>query len=396
MSHTDIAIIGGGLVGASLACALAPLIERHGLTVTIIEPAGLSAPTTPQPSFDDRSSAIAYGSARYFGALGLWPAMSERASPIRTIHISQRGYLGATRLSHRDVGTTALGYVLRNRWMGHVLQSHLAELPVQWLSPDSVETITAQSTGYRLTLASGKTLDTHLAVMADGGRSGLKQQLGIEDDVTPYHQHALISNVRLSRPHQGTAFERFTPEGPVALLPLDGREMALVWTHETEALTRAMSLSDTDFLSALQARFGDRAGRFEQVGKRISYPLSLKQAREQVRGHLAILGNAAHSLHPVAGQGFNLALRGVADLCAEIEATLNASEALGNHAMMTRFEARRARDRDQIVGFSDGLVRLFGVTNSLISHARGLGLIGLNVMTPARRALTRRAMGLER
>lgn len=396
--RVDIAIIGGGLVGASLGCALAAQVERTGLKVAVIEPAPLDRQLAEpwQPSFDARASAIACGSARHFERLGVWEAMAEQAAPIRTIHVSERGRLGVTRLRAAELGVEALGHVVPNAWMGRALHGRLGELQVDWHCPASVEALEPVAEGHRLRLSDGSELEAGLTVLADGGRSGLKERLGIESRERPYEQVALIASVEVTRPHDGIAYERFTTEGPIALLPLPGQAMELVWTHPRGEEARRLSLCDGDFLAELQRAFGDRAGHFRRVGRRHAYPLSLVTARETVRPGLAVLGNAAHSLHPVAGQGFNLALRGVMDLVAAIEAGGERGEAPGCAAVLQDFEARRDGDRQDVIRFSDGLIRLFGLDHPVLSHARAAGLVGLNLVGPLRRTLARRAMGLER
>lgn len=396
--QVDVAIVGGGLVGASLACALAPLIERHGLSVAVIEAAPMPevADAAWQPSFDARSSAIAQGSAERFRAMGLWDEMAEQAAAIQRIHVSERGRLGVTRLTAAELDQPALGYVLPNAWMGQVLHRRLAELPIEWHCPAGVEAIVPEGDGHRLTLSDGCTLRAALTVLADGGRSGLKEQLGIASDSASYNQVALIANVEISRPHDGIAYERFTREGPIALLPLPGQQMALIWTLPAGREAAHLALGDGDFLAELQQAFGDRVGRFRRVGSRHAYPLSLVTAKETIRPGLAVLGNAAHSLHPVAGQGFNLALRGVTDLTAALEQAVASGESLGGMLTLRDFEARRIVDRHQVIRFSDGLVRLFGIDSGLLAHARAAGLVGLNLFGPLRRGLARRAMGLER
>lgn len=395
----DIVIVGGGLVGASLGCALAPLIERYGWKVAIIEAAPLNdAPLDEswQPSFDARASAIAEGSAQRFRQLGVWEAMQAESTPIRNIHISERGRLGATRLSAQELGVDALGHVIPNAWMGRVLHRHLRTLPVEWYCPAKVDKLSPEANGHYLRLSDGSELRAALTVLADGGRSGLKEQLGISSRRNSYEQTALIAHVGISQPHQGVAYERFTQEGPMALLPLPGQAMELIWTHPSGQEQARMELPDREFLSQLQATFGDRVGRFTRAGKRYSYPLSLVTAEEPVRPGLAVLGNAAHALHPVAGQGFNLALRGIMDLVEALEQGEQAKRSLGDMATLLAFEQKRARDRSNVIRFSDGLVRLFGQSLPLLPHARAAGLIGLNLIGPLRRGLARRAMGLER
>lgn len=406
----DIVIVGGGLVGASLGCALAPLIKQHGLRVAVIEATALPDAVEPpvwQPSFDARASAIAEGSAQRFRRLGVWDAMQQEASPIRRIHISERGRLGATRLKASDLGVDALGHVIPNAWMGRVLHHQLSGLPLEWHCPASVEQLTPVPAGHHLTLSDGSELVAGLTVLADGGRSGLKEQLGIPSASVSYQQTALITHVGVSQPHQGIAYERFTSQGPIALLPLPGNAMELVWTHTSGDEQARMSLPDSDFLAQLQAAFGDRAGRFTRVGRRHAYPLTLTTAEEPIRPGLVVLGNAAHALHPVAGQGFNLALRGVMDLVDSLAKALEENctgdgehrkvdDVLGAMQTLEAFEQRRARDRANVIRFSDGLVRLFGLDWPLLGHARAAGLIGLNLAGPLRRRLARRAMGIER
>ena len=395
----DIVIVGGGLVGASLGCALAPLIERYGWRVAIIESAPMAAnpqETTWQPSFDARASAIAEGSAQRFQQLGVWEAMRTEATPIKHIHISERGRLGATRLSANELGVAALGHVIPNAWMGRVLHQRLSQLPLEWHCPAKVEQLTPIAGGHHLALSAGSQLTAGLTVLADGGRSGLKEQLGIGSRREPYKQTALIAHVGISQPHQGIAYERFTQQGPMALLPLPGQAMELVWTHPSGSEHAHMALPEREFLLQLQRAFGDRVGRFTRVGSRHTYPLSLVTAEEPVRSGLAVLGNAAHALHPVAGQGFNLALRGVMDLVEALEQGELAKRPLGDMTTLLAFEKQRSRDRANVIRFSDGLVRLFGLSFPLLPHARAAGLIGLNLIGPLRRGLARRAMGLER
>ncbi|MCG7599598.1 2-octaprenyl-6-methoxyphenyl hydroxylase [Halomonas sp. McH1-25] len=401
MNHServDIAIVGGGLVGASLGCALAPLVHRHGLRVAVIEANALPADGMQgyQPSFDARASAIAQGSRRHFQTLGVWDALSREAQPIETIHVSERGRLGATRLTAGELGVDALGYVLPNAWMGRVLHDRLADIDLDWHCPAQVENIAAAAQGYRLQLSDGSELSAGLTVLADGGRSGLKERLGIASHEAPYEQAALITTLEVSQPHRGVAYERFTADGPMALLPLTGNRMELIWTHAAGEERETLALSDGEFLARLQRVFGERAGRFRRVGRRHVYPLTLVTAEESVRPGLAVLGNAAHALHPVAGQGFNLALRGVMDLVAALDAGIESGQSPGAMAVMNDFEARRNLDRRNVIRFSDGLIRLFGVANPLLSHVRAAGLVGLNLAGPLRRTFARRAMGLER
>jgi 2-octaprenyl-6-methoxyphenol hydroxylase len=245
--------------------------------------------------------------------------------------------------------------------------------------------------GYRLTLNDETTLECDLAVLADGGRSGLREQLGINVRQRPYNQSALIANITPSEAHNGMAFERFTDEGPMALLPLPENRCALVWTRLGMDAQRLADLSERDFLSELQGVFGYRLGTLKQVGARHLYPLTLVEAEEQVRSHLAVLGNAAHSLHPIAGQGFNLSLRDADALAA---ALLGSDKPLGDFATLQAYRERQRLDQDLTVGFSDQVTRLFGSTQPLVSLGRNIGLLGLDLLPPAKRWFARQAMGL--
>ncbi|MGL4317864.1 MAG: 2-octaprenyl-6-methoxyphenyl hydroxylase [Pseudomonas sp.] len=389
MERVQLAIIGGGLVGASLALALQAGAKARGWRILLVEP---FAPGEGfQPSYDARSTALSYGSRQLYERLGIWPAISQRAEPITQIHVSDRGRLGATRLSAEDEGVPALGYVVENAWLGHCLWQALDPDVVSWRCPAEVTRLQALGDGYRLTLNDDSQIDCDLAVLADGGRSGLREQLGIAVRHTPYDQSALIANVSPAEAHGGQAFERFTEDGPMALLPLADNRCALVWTRPPVDAERLLNLPDAAFLGELQQAFGYRLGALRQVGSRHLYPLALVEATEQARPHLVVLGNAAHSLHPVAGQGYNLSLR---DTLVLAETLLDSPAPLGDFATLQRYLARQRQDQALTVGFSDRLPRLFGRGESLLVAGRTLGLLGLDLLPPAKRWFARQAMGL--
>ena len=389
MSRVQLAIIGGGLVGASLALALQEGARQRGWRIVLIEP--FAPGNSYQPSYDARSSALSYGTRQIYERLGLWPALSARAEPIRQIHVSDRGRFGATRLSAESEGVPALGYVVENAWLGHCLWQALDAEVVEWRCPAEVTALQALGDGYRLTLNDGSQLDCDLAVLADGGRSGLREQLGIAVKTTPYGQSALIANISTAEAHQGQAFERFTDEGPMALLPLSENRSALVWTRQGSDAQRLAALPDREFLAELQQVFGYRLGALTQVGARHLYPLSLVEASEQVRPHLVVLGNAAHSLHPIAGQGYNLSLR---DTLALAEALLDSPATPGDFSVLQDYLQRQRLDQQMTVGFSDQVTRLFSTAQPLLVAGRNLGLLGLDLLPPAKHWFARQAMGL--
>ena len=389
MSRVQLAIIGGGLVGASLALALQSGAKARGWQIVLVEP--FAPGDSYQPSYDARSTALSFGTRQIYERLGLWPAISPRAEAITQIHVSDRGRFGAARLSAEDEGVAALGYVVENAWLGHCLWQALDRDVVSWRCPAEVTRLQALGDGYRLTLNDEEILDCDLAVLADGGRSGLREQLGIAVRHTPYGQTALIANISPAEPHAGQAFERFTDEGPMAMLPLADNRCALVWTRPGNDAARLQALDERAFLAELQQAFGYRLGALRQVGARHTYPLALVEAQEQVRPHLVVLGNAAHSLHPVAGQGYNLALR---DTLALADCLLASPAPLGDFATLQRYLSVQQQDQALTVGFSDRVTRLFGRNESLLVAGRTLGLLGLDLLPPAKRWFARQAMGL--
>jgi 2-octaprenyl-6-methoxyphenol hydroxylase len=389
MSRVNLAIIGGGLVGASLALTLQAGAKARGWKILLIEP--FAPGDSFQPSYDARSSALSYGTRQIYDQLGLWSTIGRRAEPIRQIHVSDRGRFGATRLDAQEEGVPALGYVVENAWLGQCLWQALDSEVVTWRCPAEVKALQPIAGGYCVQLDDDTSLECDLAVLADGGRSGLREQLGIHVRNTPYDQSALIANITPGEPHRGQAFERFTEQGPMALLPLPDNRCALVWTRQGMDARRLAELDERSFLRELQEVFGYRLGGLRQVGARHLYPLALVEAQEQVRPHLVVLGNAAHSLHPIAGQGFNLSLRDVQSLA---DALLAGPQHPGDLATLQRYHQRQRLDQALTIGFSDQVTRLFGSNQPLMAAGRNIGLLGLDLLPPARSWFARQAMGL--
>jgi len=403
-STYDVVIVGGGMVGASLACALQEAISQ-GLKVLVVERFPLpeeddaaSPLESYQPSYDARSTALSFGSRSIFEAIGIWPVLSQRAEAIQNIHVSDRGHFGAVRMNATEENVEALGYVVENQWLGRVLLNQIKQQnKVDWLCPASVVKAQPASAGVVVELdVDGQRLmiDSQLMVLADGGRSSLREDLGLQSDVTPYGQQAIIANVSVEKAHQGTAYERFTDQGPMALLPLRERTVALVWTLPEKKAQKMLANSDQEFLEALQQAFGFRLGELERVGQRVSYPLALIRSKEQHRSGMVVLGNAAHTLHPVAGQGFNLALRGVATLAEKISAAYSNGEPVGALTLLREFSESLSNDQEKTIQFSHQIVKAFSNNHPLLSMMRDFGLVTLDCFPTARSALTRYAMGL--
>jgi 2-octaprenyl-6-methoxyphenol hydroxylase len=387
----DLLISGGGLVGASLACALAD----QGLRIGLVEAQPFAI--TTQPGYDDRCLALAYGTRLIFEGLELWHTLSTAATPVLKIHISERGRPGFARLDHREEGVEALGYVVEARLLGAVLAARLHSLAnVDLLCPASLEELSIHSDAACATIQLNEhtlQLAARLLVAADGVHSPVRRQLGVEAIEWDYGQTAVIANVTPEYPHHNVAYERFTESGPLAFLPLSGGRCAVVCTVNDADKEWVLSLDDDAFLALLQDRFGDRLGRLQRVGRRQAYPLTLVKAREHVRYRVALIGNAAHTLHPIAAQGFNVGIRDVAALAEVISDAWQAGQDPGDWKVLERYADWRRWDQRRAVAFTDGLARLF--TNPLLGPVRNLGLLAFDLLPPAKHALARQTMGLD-
>ena len=392
--HTtyDILIVGGGMVGASLAIALNGL----GLRIGLIEAHPLGDPG--QPGYDDRAIALSYGSQRIYQAIGLWPAIQPHSNPIETIHISDRGHIGNTRLTATQEQVPALGYVLPAKTLGKILLNRLADCSdVNIIAPAEVVTLDNQSEQAELAIRQNgttHTLQAALLIAADGGHSYIRRTLQIPTTDQDYQQTAIVANITPGQPHANTAYQRFTDTGPVALLPLRAGHCTLIWTVNTEQQAEIMAYDEATFLAGFQARFGYRLGTFQRVSKRRSYPLSMMLAEQSIATRTAIIGNAAHTLHPIAGQGLNLGLRDIAALVEVIRETQDTSTDIGSNDTLHRYQQWRSTEQQQVAQATDGLVRLF--TNPLrsVQWARNLGMLAFNQLPSAKHRLARAAMGI--
>ena len=374
----DVAIVGGGMVGATLAAALAPL----NLRVALIEAIPHNA--AAQPSFDERTTALSNGSRRILQTIGVWPAVNPLATPIRKIHVSDQGRFGFARLDAAEQGLEAMGYVVPNRVLGLALWSQLAgSAHLTVYCPGEVLKVTAgeQSVALEINQAGQKsTVEAKLVVAADGAKSAVRGALGVDAEVRDYGQTAVITTILPQRFHDNVAYERFTPSGPLALLPLDGGRCTLVLTLTKEAADAALTWSDAEFIAEVQRRFGFRLGRFLQVGHRVPYPLFLSQSARTSAERSVIIGNAAQGLHPVAGMGFNLGLRDVASLAELIAERAANGRDPGAPELLAEYDAWRAADRGGVIAFTDGLVRMFSNPLSSIGRLRNLGLLAFDLL----------------
>ncbi|MCF6325389.1 MAG: 2-octaprenyl-6-methoxyphenyl hydroxylase [Gammaproteobacteria bacterium] len=388
--HYDLLIIGGGMVGASLACALG----NQPLRIGVIE--AVPFRSSSQPSYDDRSIALAYGARKIFEGMGLWPQVKAIATPINKIHVSDRGHFGAMRMDAAHQGYPALGYVVENRDLGQLFAKQLASFSnIELICPAQLKNLTITADDATVVIERDgevETLTTRLIVGADGGRSAVRQLSGISHTSDDYHQNAVIANITPGRDHQHVAYERFTDSGPLALLPMSDGRCSLVWTVDRDKVDDVMAWDDETFLARLQERFGMRLGLLQKTGKRNAYPLALVRADEHIRPRLALIGNAAHVLHPIAGQGFNLGIRDVAALAQVIvEAKDNDIGAL---SVLNQYDQWRKHDQACVTNLTDGLVRIFSNQIAPLVIGRNSSLLAMDLIPPVKRALMRQTMGL--
>ncbi len=384
----DLIIVGGGMVGASLAMALANSSKR----IAIIE--AVSPQAAQQPSYDDRGIALSYGSQRIFEALGLWNALAPFSTAITDIHVSDRGHFGVTRLSAKDEHVPALGQVITAKAMGYVLNQAIAKQNnLELICPASVTKLQQHADHVELQLNDQRTITSQLVVAADGGQSTIRKLLNLGALQHDYQQTAITANISTERAHNNQAFERFTDTGPIALLPMTDNRCSLVWTVKSGHEAELINLPEQDFLAQLQDRFGYRLGKLIQVGERHSYPLRLIQADQPIQHRIVLIGNAAHSLHPIAGQGFNLGLRDVAVL-ADVLSTSDSDVDLGDARLLSSYKSWRLSDQDSTITATNNLVTLFSNDNPILGHLRGAGLSLTDSFPPLKHWLAKKSMGL--
>ncbi len=389
----SICIVGGGLVGLSAAIALA----SQGRRVTLLEarPVAEIENATQPDELDARSIALSHSTLRIFQALGLWNDLQTQTAPIKHIHVSSAGHFGVTRLDAKSLQLDSMGAVIEYHVLiQQLLQAALQQESIEIISPALVESVALSDQGVNVSYerdGQEQQLQADLLVIAEGASSSLRESLGIDITTSDYHQSAVVANVRVNTPQMGVAYERFTPDGPMAMLPLIDSRYALVWTQPVAKVESLLALSDKDFLQQLQQHFGYRLGAFSEVGRRAKFDLKLSRASKLVAGRSVLIGNAANALHPVAGQGFNLALRDVGvlhDCLRDIDLT---SEVLPSR--LQRYQQLRQADQQQTVSLGDGLVSLFSNNLPLLNHLRSAALGILDLCPPLKTEFSWQGMG---
>ena len=387
----SIIIVGGGMAGATLALAISQLTQGK-LRVHLIE--AVSPDSHSHPGVDARAIALAQGTCRQLTRIGIWPAIADCATAIRTVHVSDRGHASFVTLDAGDYHIPALGQVVELHDIGQRLFTLLKKAPgVTLHCPQRVTAFRREQESVHVTLSDGTLLEGSLLVAADGSRSALAAQCGMVWQSHDYQQIAVIANVTTAHPHQGRAFERFTEHGPLAMLPMSDGRCSLVWSHAQDAGAQVAGWSDAEFCQQLQQAFGWRLGRITHVGARHHYPLALTTAAQAVSHRLVLVGNAAQTLHPIAGQGFNLALRDVMSLAENLSQAWEVQQDPGSYPILAAYQQQRATDKAMTIGMTDGLVHLFSNAWAPLVVGRNLGLMTMEHFTPARDVLAQRTLG---
>ena len=393
--EAEVLIIGGGLVGATLATAFG----QAGLDVAVVDTADPVA--NLNAAFDGRASAIALATRRVLAGLSLWTALKDDAAPIHDIRVSERDSPFFLHYDHRETGDEAFGYMVENRNLRKALFHRLGELEtVRVLAPQSIVRLDRQSHGVAATLADGRGIRAALAVSADGRGSQTREAAGIKVTNWSYEQSGIVCTVAHEKCHDFVANEHFLPAGPFAILPLMGDTghpgycSSIVWTERADLAPAIMALDDATFLAELEQRFGDFLGALEVVGPKWCYPLSLQYAEKTISHRLALVGDAAHAMHPIAGQGLNMGLRDVAALAEVVLDARRLGMDIGDDAVLGRYQRWRRFDNTLMLATTDGLNRLFSNNIRPLRLARALGLAAVNQLPPLKKVFMRQAMGL--
>ncbi|MDN8246309.1 2-octaprenyl-6-methoxyphenyl hydroxylase [Acinetobacter baumannii] len=398
----QVIIVGGGMVGLSLSLMLAKANIAVKLLEAVKYPNYDDQNVAPyHSSFDARNTALSRRSVQIYQKLGLWDALQQHATPILQVHITEQGSFGKARLVAEQEKVESFGQVIENAWLGRVLLTQVRQQPlIELIDGVQVTALTQDAEQVHIEAQRGDEvlkLESKLLIAADGRDSFCRQAIGVGVDVHDYDQVAIVTTVQTSKPHEHVGFERFSALGPLALLPLPSEyRRSVVWPvkkgTEGEWLGEE---NDQHFLDALQKTYGDRAGKFEKTGKRFSYPLSQVLAHKQAVGRVILMGNAAHTIHPVAGQGFNLCLRDADVLLRYLVNQLSASDDIGNSDNLLAYEQARLSDQQRVIKFCDTVVRGFSNQNPLLKLIRNTGLIAFDVIPGVKPLVANYAMGLK-
>ena len=398
----EVIIVGGGMVGLSLALMLA----KQNIAVKLLE--AIKYPNYDDvnlapyhSSFDARNSALSRRTVQIYQELGLWSALQEHATPIFEVNITEQGSFGKARLKAEQEKVESFGQVIENAWLGRVLLTEVQKQPlIELIDGVQVTQLTQDADMAYIDASRGEeqlSLQAKLVIAADGRDSFCRKALGIGASEHDYDQVAIVTTVQTSKPHNHVGFERFSSLGPLALLPLPGEyRRSVVWPVKKGTEGEWLGdENDQHFLDALQETYGDRAGKFQKTGKRFSFPLSQVLADKQAVGRVVLMGNAAHTIHPVAGQGFNLCMRDAHVLVRYLTEQIAQNADLGDAAMLQAYEASRLTDQQRVIKFCDSVVRGFSNSNPILKFIRNTGLVAFDTIPGIKPLVANYAMGLK-
>lgn len=416
--HFDVVISGGGLSGCLMALSLIHIQEdqlkqnQRPLSIAMIEVNPLF--NDASATFDDRVLALSHHSASYLKRLGLWPQLERYAQAIKTIHVSDKGYYGKARIHSDEHDVEALGYVIEMNKLGQALLLSIKNhQQITWFTETKISDIQWHADHVSLDLSTvapqtpvpnanqTSQLTAKLLLGCDGAHSICREFAGIATENYDYQHTAIIANVLMNNAHENVAYERFTEHGPIAMLPLvddggmdkEAKKCSLVWSLTPELAQQMLTLDDVAFSQALESAFGLWLGRVKHVGKRSAFKLALTTANEQVYHRMALIGNASHTIHPIAGQGFNLGLRDVAQLSLSIKQALSHQQDIGELALLLAYAQQRQQDHQQVIAMTDSLVRLFSTHSLPLVVGRNIGLKIFNYLKPLKKRLVHKTMG---
>ena len=389
--NVDLLIVGSGMVGASLALALA----KSDFKVGIIEARTLQE---SNPTFDDRAIALAYGSKKILDNIGIWDQLSTYSTAIQHIHISNQHSFGFSRLHAEEEKVSALGYVVTAKSIGDVFLKQLKQQPnIEYFCPARLTDFKPHHDYLSATIEmDGETIDIHckLLIGADGVQSTVRKKLKIAVKQQDYGHTAITTNVEFDLAHQGWAYERFSDQGPLAILPMQGKQCGVVWTQNTQSVENILTLPDDQFKQQLQQAFGYRLGAITKVGTLQSYPLQLMLAKQQTAPRVVLIGNAAHALHPIAGQGYNLGLRDVSALAEVLIECQQQAQDIGGKEALDHYQSWRTKDQQRVSTLTDNLVHIFSHPSFLLRLGRNIGLLGVDLIPSIKHLISQQAMGL--
>ena len=397
LQQFDVTIVGGGLVGATLACVLSETIRNHQLKIAIVDPQDHSnmEPTQTDDIFDVRVSAITRASQHIFEAIGVWPAMvAQRVSPFRRMHVWEQAGISEIHFDSAELSEAQLGYIIENRVMLSSLYDKLKQQAnVTFVFGDPCKSMQLQDQQWQLEVA-GKTLQTKLLVGADGSRSWVRNQLGITTRGWDYNHTALVTTVKTEMPHQETAWQRFLETGPLAFLPLTDGYSSIVWSTQPEIATTLQAMPEQDFKLELEQAFESRLGAITEVSKRACFPLRFFMAENYISDSVALVGDAAHTMHPLAGQGVNLGLLDAASLAQVIAEALSKGQALNSTKVLRQYERWRKAENLSMLVMVDQIQKLFANRQGWLKWVRNTGMRWFNQLSPVKHQIIDYAMGI--